>query len=214
MAIGETIEALLEQQSAALDAGDVAAARILLGKIKEMCDKEDTRHWLRYNQPESYDQLISKLRNAESTLSEGGHKNEMAHLIDVFEECEKCGISLEELDVKKNLPKYREALRPLREITQKKELDESDVTNLKKMIDRIKEYPNRDATRAKERVPISNPTGWHRVVLEDETEALVIHSSRETIERIVAGMRRSVDKDLLLDDALLSELRRALQTDE
>ena len=189
MAIGETIEALLEQQSAALDAGDVAAARILLGKIKEMCDKEDTRHWLRYNQPESYDQLISKLRNAESTLSEGGHKNEMAHLIDVFEECEKCGISLEELDVKKNLPKYREALRPLREITQKKELDESDVTNLKKMIERIKEYPNRDAARAEERVPRSKPAGWHRVVLEDKTEALVIHSSGETIERVVPLQR-------------------------
>ena len=36
----------------------------------------------------------------------------------------------------------------------------------------------------------------------------------ETIKRIVAEMGCFVDKDLLFDDAVLSELRQALQADE
>ena len=111
MNIGE----LLHHQRVALEASDTEEALRLLDLIEAEVEKATAWKWLTSNQPDSYDEMISKLEQAREGLTQSG-QSELGQLIRVFRWCEEHGISLDHLQVKDHLSKYREASSKLNQI--------------------------------------------------------------------------------------------------
>jgi hypothetical protein len=94
---------LLKEQEAALEAGDVAEARRLLEEIRVELGKQYDWPKLKDPGPESYEQLLERLKNARDLVSLSS-KTEMGQLRDVFEWCRDHGIKLTDLQVKSTCP--------------------------------------------------------------------------------------------------------------
>ena len=84
------IEDLLDQMDAALTAGNLSAAQNVLAQLKTTLSAQSAWSWFREHEPESYDELLEKLRLAQSWYSRRlpagrSGKYELQHLIEVFE---------------------------------------------------------------------------------------------------------------------------------
>ena len=133
-----------EKQRVALEAGDVDKALRLLRKLEGRIEKAKAWGWLRSNEPESYEQLIDKLKQSRKGRSASG-RTEINQLRRIFRSCRDHDISLVELDVPSNLHKYREAAAKLNEIV----AGESEIREqLEAAIETIKSHSNRADTRA------------------------------------------------------------------
>ena len=157
--------------------------------------------WLRTHEPESYEQLVEKLRQEVDGLH-GTARFVRDWLADVFEWCGEHGIELAELDVSPNLHKHREATAYMRGIKTGDEPDEVKVRLLREVIERIKRDPNRDATRRWARGLGRTPPLGHmhelamatgRQFEDEDTEVLEIRGSSVTIQQIRAAIKRFVD---------------------
>ncbi len=175
---------------------------------------EDAWHWMRNNQPGSYEQLIEKLERAASRSLSSGGQTELRQLVRVFEWCEEHGIELADLEVPAHLHKYREAVAHLSRICDGDEPDQSKVQAMRETVGRIKSDPSRRATRAWARNWRGEKARGRQVALEDERIGLVVFGPSATIQRTRLEIERFVEWDLSIDDALLSDLRRAGQANE
>lgn len=175
---------------------------------------EDAWHWLRNNQPESYEQLTEKLGQAASQSLSSGGQTELRQLVRVFEWCEEHGIGLADLEVPDHLHKYREAVAHLNRICDSGESDQSKVQTMREIVGRIKSDPSRRATRAWARDWRGDKARGRQVVSGGEPVGLVVFGPSATIQRTRLEIERFVEWDLSIDDALLSDLRRAGQADE
>ena len=175
---------------------------------------EDAWHWLRNNQPESYEQLIEKLEQAASRSLSSGGQTELRQLVGVFEWCRDHEVKLADLEVPDHLHKYREAVAHLNRICDSDEPDQSKVQTMRETVGRIKSDPSRRATRAWARNWRGEKARGHQVALEDEPIGLVVFGPSATIQRTRLEIERFVDWDLSIDDALLSELRCAGQASD
>ncbi len=175
---------------------------------------EDAWHWLRNNQPESYEQLIGKLEQAASRSLSSGGQIELRQLVGVFECCEEHGIELADLEVPAHLHKYREAVAHLSRICDSDEPDQSKVQAMRETVGRIKSDPSRRATRAWAREWRGEKAKGHQVVSGGEPVGLVVFGPSATIQRTRSEIERFVDWDLSINDALLSELQRAGHANE
>ena len=182
--------------------------------FKEYAMTEDAWHWLRNNQPESYEQLIGKLERAASRYLSSGGRTELRQLVRVFEWCEEHRIELADLEVPDHLHKYREAVVRLSRICDGDEPDQSKVQTMQETVGRIKSDPSRRATRAWARDWRGEKARGRQVVSGGEPVGLVVFGPSATIQRTRTEIERFVDWDLSIDDALLSDLRRAGQANE
>jgi hypothetical protein len=137
-----TLTDLLTEQRAALEAGNPAQALDILDQIEREVSKANAWDWLTTHEPENYDQLCQKLEDARETVSKSG-RSELGSLIDVFQWCEKHGISLTKLDTPAHMSKYREAASYLRGIIKKDDAK----AELLKAIERIQSDRTRRETR-------------------------------------------------------------------
>ena len=83
-------EELLYQMEAALAAGDLTVAHSVLAQLRTTLSEQSAWHWFRQQEPESYEELLEKLRLAQSWYSRRlpagrSGKYELQHLIEVFE---------------------------------------------------------------------------------------------------------------------------------
>jgi len=98
----------VDQQRTALQKKDVELALQLLAELEEHLQKTRSWHDLRTNPPETYPQLVAKLKDI-GEVREASGRTEMKQLIRVFEWCEAHDIALAELEVSSHLHKYVEA---------------------------------------------------------------------------------------------------------
>jgi hypothetical protein len=136
-----------KRQRVALESENVDKALRLLRKLEARIEETKAWGWLRSNEPESYEQLIDKLKQSSKGRSASG-RTEMKQLIRIFESCEAHGISLDELDAPNNLHKYREAAAKLNAIVSGRS-----QMNLEEAIETIKSHSCRADTRAWARTP-------------------------------------------------------------
>lgn len=107
-------EELLYQMEAALAAGDLTVAHSVLAQLRTTLSAQSAWLWFRQHEPESYDELLEKLRLAQSWYSRRlpagrSGKYEVQHLIEVFEWCRDHGIALSELGPRGKMGNCREA---------------------------------------------------------------------------------------------------------
>jgi len=140
---------LVEQGIAALGAGDIAEARRLLEEMRAELDKQVAWRRLRREPTESYPQLIERLEQAKAPLAPPG-RTQLKQLIRVFKWCREQRISLDELQVRDNLPKYCQASARLNEILDSEEGDrsKSKAQVMQEALACIRDHPDREATRA------------------------------------------------------------------
>jgi len=133
----------------ALEAGDIARARRLLEETGAELDKQVAWRRLRREPTESYQQLIERLEQAKEPLAAPG-RSQLKQLIRVFSWCDEQGISLDELQVRDNLPKYCQASARLNEILDSGEGDrsKSKAQVMQEALACIRDHPDREATRA------------------------------------------------------------------
>ena len=90
----------------------------------------------------SYQELRDKLEKASQNLSEGsGTRAEIGHLIDVFSWCEEAGISLDELDIRKHLHKYRAGVADLRKWRDESSSDPQVVNEMRDKVSHQEQRP-------------------------------------------------------------------------
>lgn len=180
---------------------------------------EDAWHWLRQNEPESYQQLLDKLdQAARRDLSPSG-KVELFQLVKVFKWCAEHGVPLNELDVKDHLHKYREAVSYLRRFTRSAKPGEAEIDTVRQIIARIKQDASRQETRLWARgrrgeEPVGHQFDWQTVKgkqckLADGRTGLIILGPGLTVRRIKSIVEQFVSWDLEVDEALLAEIGRS-----
>jgi hypothetical protein len=158
---------LLKQQRTALEQGDIAEALTLLEALERSRRKSRLWEELKQNEPESYEELTGKLREA----AYGGNKSErtvLQQLARVFGRCNELGIELSTLEVSKHLHKYREAAANLNDIVD--ESGEGEGKALQDGIQCIKSDANRAQTRA-----------WARKSRKSKSEQLAASRCSETL---------------------------------
>ena len=147
------IEELLGQMEAALNARDLGAAHNVAAQLKTAVSEQTAWDWFREHEPKTYDELLEKLRLAQTWHSHKSPKvrsgkYELLHLIEVFEWCEAHGIAVSELGVRGKMANYREADLKLRGVVRDETLsDDEKVAELLRLIRRIRS----DGTRAETR---------------------------------------------------------------
>ena len=141
------LEKQLERMEAALEDGDIATARELLGKVRAEFSARNAWHWLRTNQPESYEQLIEKLEQARTHLSNTGLV-ELRQLTAVVKWCEEHGVELADLNAPDHIHKYREAVSYLDLIRKSDTPDDVKVEEMRDAIRVIQGHSTRRDTRA------------------------------------------------------------------
>lgn len=209
---------------AALKANDKPTLRRTLAEIREENRKivtpENVLSSLRRDQPESYQELIEKLVLATGALAPSG-RSELLELARAFERCRTHGVELDELQVRENLSKYREAAAHFRRIRESTKPGQEKAEWMRKTLERIKSDHDRDDTRAWARKPKRSvakrqekKAKGRQFATEDGSPGLVIVGPRETVQRILSRIRLHVDWDLPVADDLLSELQRTGQADE
>ena len=141
-----TVTQFVDLQNKALGDNDITEAQRLLTELETHLEKKHGWHWLRTNEPDSYDVLYTKLKDLGQVLLPAG-KSTMRQLVSIFKWCEDHDISLAYLDVSENLHKYREATAYLIRIIN----NDATTCEIKRevldAIRRIKSDKNRDLTR-------------------------------------------------------------------
>ena len=102
---------------------------------------------LRSNEPESYNELYSRLKDMSEVLLPAG-KSTMRQFVRIYKWCEDHGIKLEFLGLSPNLHKYREATAYLTRVISKNTCDDEIKREVLETVNRIKSDKNRDETRS------------------------------------------------------------------
>jgi hypothetical protein len=213
------IDELVQVGVAALNSNDEHVLHRTLKEIREENRKivtaENALSSLGKHEPESYQELIEKLVLVTGALAPSG-RSELLELARAFEWCRTHGIGLDGLEVSENLSKYREAAAYFRRIRESKKPEQEKAEWMRMTLECIKSDLDREATRAWARKPKKNAAKrqekkarGRQFAAEDGSPGLVIVGPRETVQRILSRIERSVDWDLPIDDATLDKLQHA-----
>ena len=137
----------VKRQKKAFAECDITEAKRLLTELGIHLEKKRGWNWLRSNEPESYNELYSRLKDMSEVLLPAG-KSTMRQFVRIYKWCEEHGIELEFLDLSPNLHKYREATAYLTRVISKNTCDDEIKRELLETVNRIKSDKNRDGTRS------------------------------------------------------------------
>ena len=141
-----TLNDLLAEQRTALEAGNMAQALDILDQIEREVSKANAWDWLTTHEPESYDQLCSKLEDARYGLSPAG-RSTLGQLKRVFRWCGKHDILLADIEFPIHSSKYREACSYLNGIITRDADEEEIRRDLLDAIEHIQGLGTRRETR-------------------------------------------------------------------